>query len=240
MLKRRNNEQETILSSIKEQCNKRKYGMIHWHVSNKELYKEFNNATEAEEWGKEHYLTWAEQYISTMDMAEHLIKEEFFTKTVELYCGNSYMGINRFLRSGYDMDSGFYREMADILSIVLCSAPRVPCNLIVYRLVNDAFIQRLIENNRQNAPAPIQEKGFMSTSLLKNFTDGTELYAKEKNLLKIYVEQGAVGIYVNTITKRHEEEMLLCPNMYLALVNYPYKDIDTNKMIFECKLIGFY
>lgn len=34
---------------------------------------------------------------------------------------------------------------ADILSNVLCSVPRIPHDLLLYRMVNDEFIDMLIE-----------------------------------------------------------------------------------------------
>lgn len=80
----------------------------------------------------------------------------------------------------------------------------------------------------------------MSTSLLRDIVYADGAYACENNLLKIYVESDTIGIYVNAITKRSEEEMLLFPNMYLALTNYPYRDDEVNKMVYECKLIKFY
>lgn len=88
------------------------------------------------------------------------------------------------MRKEVDSESNIYREMADILSIVLCSAPRIPMNIVLYRLVCDKFISELIEQNKQDRPTPIQEKGFMSTSLLRDIVYADEAYACENNLLK--------------------------------------------------------
>ena len=144
------------------------------------------------------------------------------------------------LRYEKDDDYHTYRELADILSIVLCSAPRIPHNLVLYRMVNDEFINMLIEKNKQELPTPMQEKGFMSTSLLKNIANETESYVSQNNLLKIFVPKDTIGVYVNAVTSRSEEEMLLFPNMYLGLVSYPHKDEDTGKILFECQLIKMY
>lgn len=129
---------------------------------------------------------------------------------------------------------------ADILSNVLCSVPRIPHDLLLYRMVNDEFIDMLIEKNKQKLPTPIQEKGFMSTSLLKDIANENEPYVAENNLLKIFVPKDTIGIYVNAVTRRNEEEMLLFPNMYLGLVSYPYKEEKIRKIIYECELIKFY
>ena len=65
-----------------------------------------------------------------------------------------------------------------------------------------------------------------------------ESYSRNPNLLKIYVPKDTFGIYVNTITFRNEYEMLIAPNYYLRLVEYPYKDHATEKTIYECKLFS--
>ena len=225
---------------LKKMWNKHQYGEINLYIEKRELYKEFKTTLEAEEWGMKYYKSWANSYKDVMRLAKHLITNSLFTAPIECYCGDTYRQINDFLRKEVDSESNIYREMADILSIVLCSAPRIPTNIVLYRLVDDKFVSELIEQNKQDRPTPIQEKGFMSTSLLRDIVYADGAYACENNLLKIYVESDTIGIYVNAITKRSEEEMLLFPNMYLALTNYPYRDDEVNKMVYECKLIKFY
>ncbi|MEG1981861.1 MAG: ADP-ribosyltransferase, partial [Clostridia bacterium] len=213
------------------------FGKIQWNIDEKNDYVEFCNAKEANEWGTNHYSSWAEKHNAVMESAKNIVKISLCTDVVECYCGYSYVQINQFLREGKDTENNLYREMADILSMVLSSAPRIPRDIVVYRMVNDDFINMLITNNKKENPTPVQEKGFMSTSLLKNIASENESYATENNLLKIYVPKDTIGIYVNVITKRKEEEILLFPNMYLGLSYYPYKDHNTGTKIYECKLI---
>ena len=220
--------------------NEQRYGKLYWYVDNKEKYLEFKNQAEARAWGIEHYKQWADKYKHVMQMSKMAIKGGLCDVPLESYCGYSYQKINEFLRHEKDNDCHTYREMADILSIVLCSAPRIPCDLVLYRMVNDKFINMLIEANKKTLSVPMQEKGFMSTSLLKTIANQTESYASQNNLLKIYVSKDTIGVYVNAVTNRNEEEMLLFPNMYLGLVSYPYKDEETGKIVFECKLIKMY
>ncbi len=80
----------------------------------------------------------------------------------------------------------------------------------------------------------------MSTSLVKIIVNEEELYAAENNLLKIYVGKDSIGVYVNAITSRSEEEMLLYSNGFLGLIEYPYYDKESGKTIHECKLIIIY
>lgn len=223
---------------IVKQMNENQYGELQWDIKNKKDYRNFNNNEDSEKWGTKHYSEWAKQYKKTMIKAKNVVKTSLYTNTIECYCGYSHKGINEFLRYQIDNEDNHYREMADILSIILSAAPTIPCDIVLYRMVNDDFINMLISHNKKDKPTPIQEKGFMSTSLLKSIANESEPYAATNNLLKIFVPKGTVGIYVNAVgNKRSEEEMLLFPNMYLGLISYPYKDMDTSKTIYECKLI---
>lgn len=227
---------DKILNMINEQ----RYGKLLWHIDEREKYLEFNNQKDAQTWGRNHYKDWADKYKQVMRFSKLSIKGSLSDASLECYCGYAYRQINEYLRYEKDNEHHTYRELADILSIVLCSAPRVPFDLILYRMVNDEFVNMLIEKNKQVSPTPIHEKGFMSTSLLKNIANETEPYASQNYLLKIYVPKDTIGVYVNAVTRRSEEEMLLFPNMFLGLVTYPYKDEDTGKTIFECQLIKIY
>lgn len=210
-----------------------KYGELYDHVDSKEAYVHFKEKKEAEQWGMQHYELWALKYKMIMNMAQDVLRGAYANKTVEAYCGYKYREVNTFLRTDEDCDNGTYKEVADILSLAICTAPRIPCDVVLYRMVEDDFIKQLIQCNKKCNPVPVLEKGFMSTSLLKRiaFEDN------RNNLLKIYVKKNTCGIYVNAVAKRGEEEMLLLPNMFLRLIEYPYLDEESGKTIYECKLI---
>lgn len=218
----------------------KKYGELNWNINDKKAYREFLTAGEATDWGDFYYKDWAASYKRVFSLSKEFIKGSLADSPIECYCGYSFRQINQFLR--YDIDSEFntYRELADILAIALCSAPRIPFNLVVYRLVCDEFIKELIEKNRNSRPQPVQERGFMSTGLLKDIVNSQEPYSSERNLLKIYVDKKSVGLYVNSVTPRSEQEILFPPKAYLALIEYPYRDVSCGKTIYECKLINFY
>lgn len=228
------------MGKLNEYINKKMYGEINWSIENKNEYIEFSSSDESQNWGNKHYRIWADAYKKVMDLSKRVMKVELVDAPIECYCGYSYRQINQYLRNDLDNDFHLYREMADILAMVLCSAPRIPCNLVVFRLVNNEFINRLVEQNKNENPAPIQEKGFMSTSLVKNIVNEDEHYAAENNLLKIYVDKDAIGVYVNAVTSRSEEELLLYPNGFLGLIEYPYYNKESGKTIYECKFINFY
>ena len=77
----------------------------------------------------------------------------------------------------------------------------------------------------------------MSTSLLKEIAHEDSYYAHWNNMLKIYVPEDTVGIYVNAVVERSEEEVLLPPHMTLRLIEYPHYDESIQKKVFECQLI---
>lgn len=207
-----------------------RYGKMNNNIVSSD-YIEFRECAAAEDWGKKYYDKWSKQYKQNMQIANKVIKTPCIDASVECYCGYNYKEINDYLRFGLEKDN-LYKEMSDVLAITLTMAPRVPNNIIVYRLVCDEFINELIKNNKKGIPT--QEKGFISTSLTKDIINSQEYYSEQKNMLKIYVQANTVGIYVNGVTKRHENELLLYPDGYFRLLKKPYE--ENNKKIYECLL----
>lgn len=225
-----------IKEKINNALNKIKYGEES-NLPFKDGYIEFTSQKEIEEWGKKYYSEWSEKYKTTFINYSKFTRNSLFKSPVELYCGYKYREINHSLR--YDEDNQ-YRVLADILSVVICSAPPIPCDLIGYRLVSDNVADKMfnIKNlkNPNSEITPYLEKGFMSISLSKNITKLNEHYSGYNNLLKVYIMNGTDGIYVNNITSRPEEELILRPDIYVYLMKYPYRDIETGKLVYECYL----
>lgn len=221
---------------VSEIVNSIKYGKIVWSVKDPDNYVQFTDPSVAKDWGNFHYAEWSQKYMKLMEVTGHLFDIPNIRSPLEKYCGYDYRNINNYLRHGIDNSNKDYRELSDSLSIVLSSAPRIPENIVVYRLVCDEFIDALISDNKLDPSTPTSEKGFMSTSLIKDICYTPEPYSAEKNLLKIFVPKGTMGIYVSNITHRNEEEILLRPNLFLGLSSYPYFDKTTGKQVYECQL----
>ncbi len=229
-----------MLQKFQNKMNEKKYRLI-YHEVECSKYREFLDDREATNWGNKTYLNWAVRYKEIMSQVQmnNVNSNSFLPyNCLECYCGYEYRQINRFLRDGTDNEYHHYREKSDILSLLLMSAPRIPDDIILYRVVCDEFIEELIDNNKKGMPATL-EKGFLSTSLIKQTIISDVEFKGSNSLLKIYVDEGTIGLYVNSVTRRNEQEMLLYPNYYLGLVNYPYEDTASNKTIYECKLIYF-
>ncbi|WP_291649903.1 ADP-ribosyltransferase [Clostridium sp.] len=195
---------------------------------------------EAKAWGKKSYSKWANEYMENMEETKKIV-EKFSTSyaAIEMYCGYAHRDINSYLR--FKQKETIYLDLVSVLSVIICMAPRIPDNIVVYRAVSEKFIYELIDNNK-SLGIPTQEKGFMSTSLTMDmfnkskFNDSNE-FKNTKNILKIYVNSGAKGIYVEDISKRSELEIILPPNCFLKMIKKPYYEND--KEIYECKLIYF-
>lgn len=219
---------------IKEKIKKLMYGEIINNI-NRLDYLEFNNVIDIEEWGKKYYSKWSEEYKKNMYKIKNTLKESIIPSIIECYCGYSYKDINEYLRSNRDTGYDLEREMAIALILILSMAPTVPNNIVAYRLVCDDFVKKIIENNKIGLPTI--EKGFISTSLFKDIINSDEAYSEHTNLLKIYIPENTIGVYVNVITKRTEQELLLLPNGYFKLKKYPYK--EGKKKVYECQLFYF-
>lgn len=224
------------LYKLKRDINYKKYGELYSCID-KSKFKEFKSREEVEKWGDKIYGGWANCYKQIMKESKKYVNLHIAGAPIENYCGNVYREINRYLRTDEDDAVHSYRELSDILCIALRSAPRIPCDLVLYRLVNEEFVNNLFTNHKKKNVIPIYEKGFMSTSFLKSIVNVGESYADQKYLLKIYAHKNTTGIYVNSIVYRDEYEMLLIPGLYLGMVEYPYTDKKSGKVIIECELI---
>ena len=126
---------------IKFSLDRKKYGDLNWSIENKAKYKEFMTSEEAHEWGVAFYQKWADEYKLIMEMAKKINLSPLADAPIECYCGYSFRQVNQYLRNGVDNEFHTYKELSDILAITLCSAPKIPCNIIVYRIVCNEFIE---------------------------------------------------------------------------------------------------
>lgn len=215
-------------------CNRVKKDYLYSTKIDKLAYREFRDANESSEWGNKIYKQWAENYKSTSQKVKSVDAPSCCEIPIESYCGFNYLSTNNNRRTPNVNETN---EEQYVLIREICSAPVIPENIVVYRLVCDEVIQELttIKNDK---PYTFYEKGFMSTSLLKSIVEIDGPYFSHKNLLKIYVDKNTIGVYVNVVTKRSEEEVLFLPGMSLGLINKPYKDKTIGKTIYECVMLN--
>lgn len=233
-----------MLNIIKEKISEiksiKQYGELMNCKNNKYLnYHEFLNNKEADDWGNMYYSEWAKTVKRSNDIAGQIWKDTAFG-AFEEYLGYTHGRINEFMRFGLEQ-AGDERIKATMLLRDMCAAPQIPENIIVYRMVCEQFIHELIENNKENGMKMTEEKGFLSGSLLSCIAESDEPYGRHKNILKLYVPKGTVGVYASTITNRYEYEMLIAPGRAIRMINYPYnvKIKGKLKKVYECEIFNF-
>ena len=217
----------------------RTYGEIE-EIRNSDEYKEFTNHNEVHQWGMDTYGEWGK---AVKEFEEKKRKSDMFKKnswaylTLGGYCVNEYEQINKFyINDDYKIDDTYnYKSIR--LSEQLLEAPGIPENIVVYRFVENAVIEKIIDANKNNCEHYYEEKGFMSTSLLKTIVEDRR---EDCSLLKIYVDKGTVGAYVDVVASRGEHELLLQNNLNIRLCNVPYLDKEYNVMVYECKALSHY
>lgn len=218
-------------------------------IDNPENYREFKNKDEAEQWGRNIYDLWGQEVkrFENVKRRSSMFSDDnpWVYSPLQWYCGEGYKQINKYYRTGRSINDK-YKYMAIRISEELLLAPRIPENIVLYRYVDEEFMNELINATKNNKSKRYYEKGFMSTSLLKSIIkDAYDKYERSQYapsqlyLLKLYVDKGTAGAYVNSIVKRDEFEMLLQNNLFLQICKKPYYDHEYKIMIVECKTRSF-
>ncbi|MGE8526081.1 ADP-ribosyltransferase [Chryseobacterium rhizosphaerae] len=193
-------------------------------------YNYFLSPNSINNWGKAHsdYLEFNQKEYNNAGI-EHL----------QYYAGWVYYNINLFLRSGKDkLDqtddvgyitkriSGIYNEMQKF---------SLDENIVVVRRVSNAFLRNyLLRGKRLKKGITICDGAFLSTSIdlsyRKNLNSKYEPLNNE-TLIFIKIPKGCNGIYIESISKREEYELLLPTNLNLV-VEKQYKFFN-NHLIFS-------
>lgn len=225
-----------ICNAIKEKKLIHTYGKLA-KIQSPESYHEFQCKEDVESWGRKIYSSWAKTHQSiyactqqyTVGSVLHAIDP------VGMYLGNGYNAINQYLRGGEEEDIPIriHTHISNLI-IAISSAPVIDQKLILYRQVPKEMLDAMISINKEMHP--YQEKGFMSTSLLK--TCCANYCGNSPYMLKIYVNNSNPihAIYADIINERDEAELLLPPDLCMKMINYPYQDENTGKIIYEVEL----
>ena len=215
------------------------------HIKHKG-YKEFYTREEAQTWGKKHFgsiadlpeLTAFEDGIATDSEKRH---------SLDYYLGHYHVDINQMLRKSSMLNIVSQRRKERINKIAadveeILENFEIPENIILYRsIVEVKHLHEIciVDNyaNKEMARKNIVGKWlvypcFVSTSLC--YASLKESFASDV-YLRIRCNKGHNGAYINTISKRSDEqEVLLPPNQALFVEKcYINKDGAT---IYECTL----
>ncbi|MFR3835571.1 MAG: ADP-ribosyltransferase [Eubacterium sp.] len=208
-------------------------------LNDPENYREFKTIDEAEQWGRSLYDSWGKKVkdFEREKKLSGLFEDGSWAYTpIEYYCGWDYQKINTYYRTGNEMIEDKCKYRAVRMSEELLQAPRIPENIVVYRYVNEECINELLRATKFNESKQFCEKGFMSTSLVKEIAKDAP---DNSVLLKLYVSKATVGAYVNSVVRRNEYEMLLQNKLFLRICKKPYWDEEYGMMMIECKTTSF-
>ena len=251
-----NNRYVGIFYLIRRYIDICKCGKIHSDSINKSDYTEFETSRQYKVWGKKH----SGSYLKKLEVKHK--------EAIEYYCGYGFRDINYYLRCIKPNDEGFntkelwinmasspdcknclhgiyttdppivnVKNQLDNLLDALSKASPINDNIVVYRAVDKTFIDTLIRSNKYSSCGSFVEKGFMSTSLDINIVKS--IYEEYRDILKIFIPKGSIGIYIDEIKSRGEAEFLLGPGHRISLIDYPsieHNDDRTWFIMYECKL----
>lgn len=193
-------------------------------------YRCFNDSDDAKNWGRKYYKDFSVKYEEFNQQLEQLNYIHNSSYCVEHFCGFGYKEMNRYLRNN-TIDS-VAKSYTEALTFTILLAPPIPEDIIVYRLVCHEFVEELKRGN-----FPVVEKGFLSTSMTTTITKLNEHYADYDDMLQIYVPKGLRGLYVDEITTRQENEVIIIPNTYIRLIKKPLKKI-CGKNLYICEALN--
>lgn len=187
-------------------------------------YREFTSDKDAEEWGHDRYGAWADNYLRTMRHIRFQASEDaspFASIPLERYCGYDYRHMNNWLRNGEGTEEIVVRS--NLLNYLLLSTDRITENLLLWRHIPKDTLDMILDY-QERYEHHFLEKGFLSTSLVKDSC------ARNSNsrevLLKIYAKTPLHGLYVNTVCRRDETELLIEP--FTNLLVDPLSEKDEN------------
>lgn len=208
-----------------------------YKLAKEEGFTHFDTFNLANNYGTKLDKDYAEHYHETVNLtkADLILTSK---DPVGDYAGYNHRQMNEYLRTKKDdsEDNGKSLEAnIDKLRYIIAAAPFLGRNVIVYRHVTNEEISQIIEADIKGSE-PYQDKGFTSTSLLRQSAEQHKTAGN--NILKLYTPAYAKAIYLPLFSKRPEEtELLFYPGSYLKLLKHPYN--DGSYQIAECFLLPY-
>lgn len=112
---------------------------------------------------------------------------------------------------------------------------QIPDNIIVYRYINIGLLKEICPSYPPTKGMIIQDKGFMSTTLIRKSVNSYRAGRNQNILLVISVPSGTKGTYVGHLKDALSEyEVILAPNTKLRIDK---KSLFCNNY-FECTVVN--
>lgn len=202
-------------------------------------YKEFLCAEEAEEWAYTHY----------SDVLA-LPKDSFTYQSVLYYTGSMSRNWNKVLRLCTSIESGgleryatgYFASDSEQLRMIkevnrFLREHSIPENIVVYRYTHRKVLKQLCSAGILRKGMIFAERGFCSTTLVK---DALQKFSKQHEcdcVLKIYLPKGLPGAYASLdspLSVLLEYEILLPPNIQFEIVKV---HTFSHPLFVECRAI---
>lgn len=188
------------------------------------LYKEFHTTEEAN--------AWVENYKSCFPSDND--DDKIFLQAIDYYTGSLKPIYNNYLRNNklMEKDNYFYPYFTRIIEKL--PTYEIPDNIIVYRYIDKRLLKEICEPYPPKRGSIMQDKGFMSTSLVRESTCQIRIDRNSHILLVISIPKGTKGTYVDLLhDSLPEYEIILAPNTKLRIDSKSFFNT-----YFECTVIN--
>lgn len=199
-------------------------------------FREFHSDKEASEWAMNHFRLWINEMRSIKETS--CLNYNYTANLLDAYTSSLNVPINKLLRGcEEDLDEKQMKEYYEKISIVSNEISRFSLqeNIIVYRFTHKKLFKALFETSRMQKNNLFTEKGFMSTTLVRDLLVEFAKSHKYNCLLRLYLPKGTKGRYMQLTNRINEQEFLLPPNSTFKLLDkhlsYRYKTI------YDCILV---
>ncbi len=158
-----------------------------------------------------------------------------FLKAIHYYTASTNALVNNALR--YDMSMLDDDYMQSIFRRMINKLPtyQIPDNIIVYRYISKGLLKEMCPSYPPKAGMIIQDKGVMSTTLIKTSVNSYRSGRDQNILLVISIPSNTRGTYVGHLKNMLPEyEVILAPNTKLCI---DYKLPFCNRY-FRCTVVN--
>ena len=158
---------------------------------------------------------WYEKYKSYFPSDNDGDKD--FLEALNMYTGSGNHIFNNHLRCNIQLDPFYQKNFTKMFDKL--PTYHIPDNIIVYRYISKGLLKNMSPIYPPKRGMTIQDKGFMSTTLIKESMDNhRQSDVSLKILLKISVPAGTPGTYVGHLKNMLSEyEVILAPNTQLYI-----------------------
>ena len=157
-----------------------------------------------------------------------------FLEAINIYTGSANLPFNNFLRYNKNIEDANTLHLAPKM-INKLPTYHIPDNIVVYRYISNRLLQTMCPSYPPKTGMVIHDKGFLSTTLIRESVNSYRSGRKQNILLVISVPSGTKGTYVGHLKDvLSEYEVILAPNTQLRI---DYKIPFCNRY-FECTVVN--